>query len=189
MKGFNLLWRFSFFFFFFLNESYGLSVSLRPVRMDCLGKRVTWIKAFSLLHLRVSNTLTFILSLSVQYYSLPHNVSWNSIYVVCFYKKLFFFYLKCNVISFKFVSACEKVVQYDFLAGDARVFHENGNEASQDFESIVWHARTELPLTDRGISYASQLLCVWISFIIHCTVNWNKIEAFQCEEACLLWMT
>lgn len=41
------------------------------------------------------------------------------------------FYFKCNVIiSFKFVSAREKVVQYAFLAGDARVFHENGNEAS-----------------------------------------------------------
>lgn len=56
--------------------------------------------------------------------------------MVYFYKKTIF-HFKCNVVSFKFVSAREKVVQYDFPAGDARVFHENGNEASQDFESSL----------------------------------------------------
>jgi len=48
-----------------------------------------------------------------------------------FIKKTIFNFI-CNVVLFKFVSPCEKVVQYNFLAGGARVFRENVNEASQE---------------------------------------------------------
>jgi hypothetical protein len=51
-------------------------------------------------------------------------------FVVYFYKKLVFILNAMLLLPQNLFSACDKVVQYELLAGDTRVFCENGNEAS-----------------------------------------------------------
>lgn len=71
----------------FLKPTLWTSSQMMTSAYGLFGARVSWIKAFSLLHFRMSDMPAFILSLSVQFYSLHFCDTRRSISVMYFFIK------------------------------------------------------------------------------------------------------